>query len=272
MINRRRLGARLLAVFVALGIVLALYSAAMAAPSADPVRGKTLWEASLCARCHGAQGQGLRAGPRAGDTRTPEQWIAQVRTPRSMMPSFRANQVPDQDIIDMNEYMKTLPAVTGFTPPAAQTTAADPPGKVLIEQKRCIACHGPNGPITNFQSTNRMPTTELVLAQLRNPRNLMPMFRPDQVSDAEAAQIAAFLASQFTQGTATPAAAPAATVAATPVATAVATAAPTATPAPVAPPAPTTLPRTGEPSLVLSLLTMAGTLIVGGAALRRRSR
>ena len=157
-----------LVLLVLLALVLA--TTAAAAPAADPARGKTLWEASLCSKCHGAQGQGLFAGPRAGDTRTAEQWITQVRTPRSMMPMFKPEKVSDQDIRDMNEYMKTLPAVTNFTPPAYPGAATDPEGKKLIFAKRCVACHGENGPLVQFTSTGRTPTAEAVIMHCARPR------------------------------------------------------------------------------------------------------
>ena len=182
-----------LGVFV---LFVALAATASAEPQADPVKGKATWEKSLCARCHGAQGEGKFAGPRAGDTRTAAQWITQVRTPRANMPSFTAQQISDADITDMLDYMKTLPAVTGFTPPASTAKAGDPPGKALIFQKRCIACHGENGPVAAFASTNRVPTTADVLKQLRTPKSNMPVFSDKQVSETEAAQIADFLAMQ----------------------------------------------------------------------------
>ncbi len=242
-------------------VLVFLASAALvtASPAQDAVKGKDLWAASLCAKCHGDQGQGLFAGPRAGDTRTAEQWITQVRTPRAQMPAFSAAKVPDQDIRDMNEYMKTLPAVTGFTAPQAAAKPGDLPGKLLIAQKRCIACHGENGPINNFQSTNRVPTAALVLTQLRTPRNNMPMFSATQVTDAEATQIAEFLASTYQ---ATPAAAATAAPAAP--------AAPAAA-APAAPAAPAALPRTGDSAPVAAYVVGIGVALVAiGLGLRRR--
>ena len=261
------------AIVVMLGLLaLVLATTAAAAPAADPARGKTLWEASLCAKCHGLQGQGVYAGPRAGDTRTAEQWITQVRTPRSMMPAFKPERVSDQDIRDMNEYMKTLPAVTGFTPPQYPGAATDPEGKKLIFAKRCVACHGENGPVVQFTSTGRTPTAAAVIQQLRTPKNDMPMFSPTQVSDAEATTIAEFVAQvAAAQPAATPAptAAPAATPAPTTVTAATPAPAtpPAATPAPVAP---TTLPRTGELALLPSLAALGALLLGSGLALRRR--
>ncbi len=221
---------RFLGVFLgAAFLFVALAATASAEPLGDAVKGKATWEKSLCARCHGEQGEGKYAGPRAGDTRTAAQWITQVRTPRANMPAFSQQKVSDADITDMNEYMKTLPAVTGFTPPATTAKAGDPPGKALIFQKRCIACHGENGPVTQFTSTNRVPTTEAVLKQLRTPKNNMPMFSDKQVSEVEAAQIADFLALQ----------------------------------------AKATLPKTGDPVSLGTIAALGAMLLAGGLAIRR---
>jgi LPXTG-motif cell wall-anchored protein len=203
---------------------------AYAEPLADAVKGKTTWEKSLCARCHGEKGEGKFAGPRAGDTRTAAQWITQVRTPRANMPAFEASKVSDADITDMLDYMKTLPAVTGFAAPASTAKAGDPPGKALIFQKRCIACHGENGPVAAFTSTNRVPATADVLKQLRTPKANMPVFSATQVSETEAAQIADFLALQ-------------------------AKAAP--------------LPKTGDPVSLGMIAALGAVLLGGGLALRK---
>ncbi|MBI2906144.1 MAG: cytochrome c [Chloroflexi bacterium] len=191
---------RLIALAVLAGLALVLsvdLGATAAAPPNDAAKGKELWAASLCRRCHGEQGQGAFAGPRAGDTRTAEQWITPVRTPRAMMPAFAADKVSDQDIRDMLDYMKTLPAVTGWTPPQPAVQPGDHPGKLLVAQKRCIACHGETGPLTPFVNTGRTPTKEAVITELRTPRNMMPRFSPTQVSDDEAGVIADFLLTQF---------------------------------------------------------------------------
>lgn len=223
---------RILAIVLGLSIAfVAFVAVASAEPLADAAKGKTTWEKSSCAKCHGDKGEGKLAGPRAGDTRTAEQWIAQVRTPRAAMPAYTAKQVSDDDIKDMLDYMKTLPAVTGFTPAAVTAKAGDPPGKTLLAQKRCVACHGENGPVAAFTSTNRVPTAADVIKQLRTPKNNMPTFSDKQVSESEAGQIAEFLASQAK-------AAPA-------------------------------LPKTGEPGSLGLIAAIGAILVVGGLAIRK---
>ena len=99
----------------------------------------------------------------------------------------------------------------------------------------CKACHGANGPIGPFQSRNEKPTTEAVLKQLRTPKANMPTFNAAFVTDADAAQIADFLATEFK--------------------------------------APAALPRSGEPAVPFAALAGLGAfLVAGGYALRRISR
>lgn len=166
----------------------------------DPVKGKTLWDQSLCKNCHGANGEGKYAGPRAGDGKTAADWIKQARTPRQAMPAFDTNHVSDADLTDMWAYMQTLPKPASFTPVTYTAQAGDPPGKILFASKRCWACHGEmlfGAPTikSRFTDRGRAVTAQAVITQLRTPAQRMPMFTAAQVSDAEAAQIAEFLAS-----------------------------------------------------------------------------
>jgi cytochrome c551/c552 len=67
------------------------------------------------------------------------------------------------------------------------------PGKVLFNQKRCVACHGsdPSGFIkARFTDKGRTVAVADVLKQLRTPFQKMPMFSITQVSDEQAGQIA----------------------------------------------------------------------------------
>ncbi len=163
----------------------------------DPDSGKLLWEEQTgCQRCHGPEAEGLWAGPLAGSTKSAQEWIDQVRNPRRNMPAFSAEQVSDEMIADMHAYVSSLPEVTDFSRPDAGFPADAPQGQVLLAEKRCIACHGETGPINGFIERGETPTAERVINQLRTPFRNMPSFSPDQVSDAEAALIADFLAQQ----------------------------------------------------------------------------
>jgi mono/diheme cytochrome c family protein len=148
-----------------------------------------LWEeVKLCKNCHGANGEGGLAAPRAGDGKTAEEWIKQVRTPRANLPAFNDAKVIDQEIADMWEYMQTLPKPASFTPTQFPLPANAPAGLTLMAQKRCVACHG-DGTQTvqlRFVSRGREVTTEAVIKQLRTPAQFMPMFSATQVSDEQA--------------------------------------------------------------------------------------
>jgi mono/diheme cytochrome c family protein len=109
---------------------------------------------------------------------------------------FSAQQVSDEAITDIHAYLTSLPAPTNPTRPDAGLPADAPQGQVLLVEKRCVACHTTTGPINGFIERKEVPTADIVIAQLRSPRNLMPTFSDAQVSDADAALIAEFLASE----------------------------------------------------------------------------
>jgi hypothetical protein len=112
------------------------------------------------------------------------------------MPSFSAEQVSDQMLIDMHAYVSSLASVSGFTPKDAGLPADAPQGQVLIAEKRCVACHGPTGPIKGYIERGETPTAEAVIKQLRTPFKNMPAFSSSQVSDEEATLIADFMAQE----------------------------------------------------------------------------
>lgn len=165
----------------------------------DPDTGKVVFEEQVwqCQRCHGPEGEGLWGRPLVGSEKTAQEWIEQVRTPARFMPSFSAEQVSDQQIIDMHAYFSALPKPADFTP--QMPPEFDHPGQTLMAEKRCIACHttevqnGEGPMITRLIDRGATPTTEVVLTQLRTPFKNMPSFRADQVSEDEAAVIADYL-------------------------------------------------------------------------------
>ncbi|MCB9079084.1 MAG: cytochrome c [Anaerolineaceae bacterium] len=165
----------------------------------DPDNGKVLWEKQIwqCSRCHGDMAQGLYGRPLSNSTATEAEWIEQVRHPRQSMPAFSEAQISDEQILDIRAYVTSLPApADDFRP--QDPGASDNEGHNIFLQKRCVACHDPDvGPLNNFVQRGEEPTAAAVIAQLRTPKNNMPMFRDDQVSDDEATLIANFLAEQY---------------------------------------------------------------------------
>ena len=191
-----RISTSLLVLLALLALTASLATAAP--PAQDPENGKVVWEEqALCKNCHGDAGEGNWAGPLAGSDKTAEEFISQVRSPRNRMPAFSGEQVSDQMIVDVHAYLTTLTKPEGFAPADAGLPADAPAGQQLLVDKRCVACHGTTGPLRGFESRGDTPTAEVVITQLRTPRQNMPMFTVEQVSDEEAALIAEFMASQL---------------------------------------------------------------------------
>ncbi len=177
----------------------------------DPDQGKATYEEQVwqCQRCHGPNGEGLYARPLAGSEKSAQEWLDQVRNGGRAMPAFSAEQVSDQQILDMQAYFSGLTKPANFTP--KQPPTAEDPGQNLMLQKRCVACHeeeattGQGRLISNFIDRGVVPTQEVVVKQLRTPFKNMPAYRSEQVSDDEAALIAEFLAAQVAAQTPPPA-------------------------------------------------------------------
>jgi mono/diheme cytochrome c family protein len=186
---------------VVLTVLVLLVPATSVAYAQDPDAGKAtfeqLWQ---CQNCHGPDGKGLYGRPLAGSEKTAQEWINQVRNPARGMPAFSAEQVTDQQITDLQAYFAAQAKPADFAPKLPPESAD--PGQNLMLQKRCVACHtseaetGQGQLIDGFVQRGVTPTAEVVLKQLRTPFKNMPSFRPDQVSDADAALIADFLAAQ----------------------------------------------------------------------------
>jgi mono/diheme cytochrome c family protein len=190
----RRFAAALL---ISLGLLVLTTSATLLTAAAqDPEAGQTQWAENNCQNCHGESGEGGWCFPLAGSASTAEAWIAQVRSPRNRMPAYSEDQISDQTITDIRAYLASLEPPTDFALSEADLPADAPAGQQLIVEKKCVACHSTAGPVQGFTAREETPTAAAVLTQLRTPRNNMPMFRADQVSDEEAATITAFLVSQ----------------------------------------------------------------------------
>ena len=103
---------RFIAASLALILLLSLTtSLVLAAPPAqDPANGKTVWEQGLCQKCHGMAGEGIWGAPLAWSTKTAQEWIDQVRSPRQRMPHFSPEQVTDHLKSDIQKLGKMVRA------------------------------------------------------------------------------------------------------------------------------------------------------------------
>ena len=95
-----------------LGAALVLFSAAafaQDAPKGNAQAGKDLFAAKGCYSCHGFVGQGSREGPRLTPALPYPAFVAQLRTPRTIMPPYTATLVNDQQAADIHAYLESQP-------------------------------------------------------------------------------------------------------------------------------------------------------------------
>lgn len=167
----------------------------LAEPGADAVTGKTVWTAKNCKSCHGNDAEGRTAAPLAGTALSAADVTAKVRNNASH-PSYRTDQVSDADLSNMTDYFKSLAKPASFTAVTYTPKAGDDPGKVLFNQKQCSTCHGENAErlAQIVIRTNRNTITQdEITKQLRSPRQNMPMFSTQLVSDSEVATLVPFI-------------------------------------------------------------------------------
>ena len=105
-----------LAIFASVMISAALFAGAAAvgapAPGGDPVKGKAAFLKYGCYTCHGYEGQGAGAtGKKLAPNPLPyAAFSAFVRTTSREMPPFTEKVLPEQDLMDIHAYLRTIPA------------------------------------------------------------------------------------------------------------------------------------------------------------------
>lgn len=90
-----------------------------------------------------------------------------------------------------------LAACSSPTPTPAPTNTplpvADADGHQLYITKGCAACHGQDGEGTALAPTVVGITEEAVMIQVRTPRDQMPSFTIEQISDEELEELAHYI-------------------------------------------------------------------------------
>ena len=97
-------------------LVAALFAGAGAigapAPQGDAVKGKAAFTHYGCYTCHGTEGQGAAAtGKKLAPNPLPyPAFSGFVRTTSQQMPPFTADILPEQDLMDIHAYLRSIPA------------------------------------------------------------------------------------------------------------------------------------------------------------------
>jgi len=79
------------------------------APKGDAAHGKQLFTEKGCYSCHGFVGQGSREGPRLLPPMPFPALVAQLRTPRLIMPPYVESLVSDAQVADIYAYLSSQP-------------------------------------------------------------------------------------------------------------------------------------------------------------------
>jgi mono/diheme cytochrome c family protein len=173
----------------------------------DPVgnaqNGKRLFETLGCQQCHGAQGQGLsnpqtqEAAPRIGPTRLSQSAFAGfVRHPIGKMPAYRTQDVSDAELADLYAFLQALAPPVKADPSSANAQK----GQSLFMRYGCYECHGNEGQGSTQTAGSRIGPIQIAfppfVAYVRQPSAQMPPYAAKAVSDADLADIYAFLLSR----------------------------------------------------------------------------
>jgi mono/diheme cytochrome c family protein len=168
------------------------------APAGNTQNGEKVFTSEKCAGCHGPQGEGGTgqiAAPRIGPPRFGlPMFLDAVRNAKAPMPSFSASEVSDAALADVFAFLSSKTA-----PPQAATPAGNAAnGKTAFMKVGCFECHDTQG--QGGQGTGpRLAPNPIPYAafsrQCRQPVNEMPPYTSKIVSDAELADIYAYLQS-----------------------------------------------------------------------------
>ena len=167
------------------------------APNGNAESGKALYSSKNCVQCHGPSGEGTSAGPSFMiNPITFANFLNQLRRPVDTMPAVRESDVSDAQVADLYAFVRLLQAPAGPAAPARTAAGNADNGKRIFTAYGCYECHGrmaqgaPTGP--------RLGPHPIALAnvikELRHP-NEMPPYTEKVISDAEIADVYAFLQS-----------------------------------------------------------------------------
>jgi mono/diheme cytochrome c family protein len=176
---------------------------ALASPVGNAQKGKHVFETHGCQQCHGNQGQGFShaqnrdSAPRIGPTRLSQTaFVGFVRHPIGRMPSYPSQEISDTELADLYAFLQSLAPAVKADPSSANAQN----GQRLYMSDGCYECHGHEGQGSMQTAASRIGPIEIpfgaFVAYVREPGAQMPPYLAKAVSDAELADIYAFLASR----------------------------------------------------------------------------
>lgn len=191
-------------IVLAVAAVLAFIPDANTRATGDAENGKKVFEKLGCLRCHGSAGEGLSATgneagpPKIADTHLSfDEFVQSVRKPKGQMPPFGAKQVSDQELSDLYAFLQSV----GSEPKVELPASANPRnGQHLYSSFGCYECHGYQGQGSVQTGGSRIGPPQIpysgFVAYIRQPSGQMPPYTSKAVSDAQLADIYAFLQSR----------------------------------------------------------------------------
>lgn len=188
---------------VSLLVLLCCAAVALAVPGGNAQNGKHVFESHGCQQCHGNQGQGLAnaqtqdSAPRIGPTRLSQSaFIAFVRRPIGKMPSYPSQVISDGELTDLYTFLQSLAPAVKVDPSSANAQN----GQRLYMSDGCYECHGNEGQGSTQTAASRIGPIQIpfapFVAYIRQPNAQMPPYSAKAVSDADLADIYAFLLSR----------------------------------------------------------------------------
>jgi ubiquinol-cytochrome c reductase cytochrome c subunit len=192
--------ASFLAVF-AVATILAPFATTNAQTPSGAQNGKKIFEKLGCSRCHGSAGEGMTgngSGPpkiAATHLSLPE-FVGAVRDPKGLMPPFSAKQVSDVELSDVYAFLQSIAS----QPKLELPSSANPEnGKRFYTSFGCYECHGLQGQGSTQTGGARLGPPQIpfsgFVAYARQPNGQMPPYTSKAISDAQLADIYAFLRS-----------------------------------------------------------------------------
>ena len=188
---------------LAVASILAPSRAANAHPPGDAQNGKRVFEKLGCFGCHGSAGEGMpQTGKESGPTKIAathlslQQFVHSVREPKGEMPPFGAKQVSDAELSDIYAFLQSVASQPKLELPSS---ADSQNGRRFYTAFGCYECHGLQGQGSVQTGGTRLGPPQSpfsgFVAYVREPTGQMPPYTSKAVSDAQLADIYAFLQS-----------------------------------------------------------------------------